>query len=98
MLMFREEDRGRVAAGEITVTYRLWKRAHVKAGKQYETGFGRVEVTAVDVMPAAMVSEDDVPPTGLASIGEIWALAGEHTKTRVDADTLLYRVEFRFLG
>jgi hypothetical protein len=98
MLMFREQDRGRVAAGEITVSYRLWSRAQVKAGKQYETGFGRVEVTAVDVMPAAMVSEIDVPRTGLASIAEIWALAGDHTKTRVDPETLLYRVEFRFVG
>ena len=44
MLMFREQDRGRVADGEITVTYRLWKSAHVKAGKRYETGFCAVDV------------------------------------------------------
>lgn len=98
MLMFREQDRGRVAAGEITVTYRLWKRAQVKAGKTYETGFGRVEVLSVDVLPAALVGDDDIEGTGLGSVQDIWDLAGDHTKTHVEPDTLLHRVEFRWLG
>jgi hypothetical protein len=96
MLMFREEDRGRVARGEITVTYRLWKRAHVRAGKSYETGFGTVDVDDVQVIPAALVPESDVPLTGCADVEAIWALAGEHTKTRVTPETLLTRVAFRF--
>lgn len=98
MLMFRREDRERVARGEITVTFRLWRSAHVKSGKTYETGFGRVEVEDVQVMPAAMVSEDDVGPTGCPDVAAILDLAGEHTKTRVAPDTLLHRVQFRFLG
>lgn len=40
MLEFRAQDRPRVANGEITVTYRLWARAGVKAGKVYETRAG----------------------------------------------------------
>jgi hypothetical protein len=98
MLMFRERDRGRVANGEITVTFRLWTRAKVKAGKTYQTGFGTVAVDDVRVMPAALMSESDVAPSGCDSIEGIWRLAGEHTKTVVTADTLLHRVEFRFLG
>jgi hypothetical protein len=39
-----------------------------------------------------------VPLTGLTGIGEVWALAGQHTQTHVGPDTLLHRVEFRFLG
>ena len=65
MLMFRAEDRERVARGEITVSFRLWKSAHVKAGKRYETGFGTVEVDDVQVLPAAMIDESDVAPVGL---------------------------------
>jgi hypothetical protein len=44
-----------------------------------------------------MVTEDDVPPSGGASIAAIWELAGEHTKTLVTPETLLHRVQFRFL-
>ena len=98
MLTFREQDRGRVASAEISVTYRLWKRAHVKAGKRYETGFGAVDITDVQVLPAALVPESDVPFTGCADVASIWALAGEHTKTTMTPGTLLTRVAFRYVG
>lgn len=98
MLMFRQPDRERVARGEITVTYRLWKSAHVKAGKTYEAGFGKVAVDDVQLLPAALVPEGDVPATGCADVAAIWALAGDHTGATVTPDTLLYRVQFRFLG
>jgi hypothetical protein len=98
MLMFRRQDRGRVAAGAITVTYRLWKSPKVKAGKLYQTGFGIARVDDVQVVPAALISRHDVAPTGCASVAAIRELAGEHTKTRVTDDTLLTRVQFTFLG
>lgn len=97
-LTFREQDRDRVARGEITVTFRLWTSAHVKAGKRYETGFGTVEVESVDVLPAALVSENDVVPSGLASVQDIRDLAGDHKKATITPDTLLHRVQFRFVG
>jgi hypothetical protein len=97
MLMFRAEDRERVARREITVSFRLWRSAHVKAGKRYETGFGTVEVEDVQVLPAAMIDESDVGPSGCADIAAIWALAGEHTGAVVTAETLVYRVQFRFV-
>lgn len=98
MLMFRREDRERVANGEITVTYRLWKSPKVKSGKFYQTGFGTARVDDVQVIPAAMILRDDVRSTGCSSIAAIRELAGEHTKTQVTDDTLLTRVEFTFLG
>jgi hypothetical protein len=98
MLMFREADRGRVANGEITVTYRLWSRSQVKAGKRYETGFGAVEVDDVQVLPAGLVPQSDVPLSGFEDIAAIWASAGEHKGERITPDTLLHRVQFRFVG
>ena len=98
MVTFRREDRERVAAGEITVTFRLWKTAKVKAGKAYRTGIGTLEVDEVQVMPAGMISKRDVPRSGCGDVRAIWELAGEHTNTIVGPDTLLYRVQFRFLG
>lgn len=97
MVSFRKEDRDRVANGEITVTFRLWTRAKVKAGKTYQTGFGEIAIDDVSVMPAALVPEDDVEPSGCGSVEAIWALAGDHTKSHVGPETLLYRVQFRFV-
>ena len=96
-LGFRRQDRDRVIRGEITVTFRLWTRAHVRAGSVYSTGFGAVEVLDVSVVPAALVSEDDLVPAGLSSLEEVWALAGEHKRQSVGPDTMLHRVEFRFI-
>ena len=97
-LSFRKEDRDRVANGEITVTYRLWQRAQVKAGNTYATGFGAAEAEDVQVIPAGLVPQDDVALSGFADIAAIWASAGEHTGAVVGPDTLLHRVQFRMLG
>lgn len=98
MVAFRKEDREQVASGAITVSFRLWQRAQAKAGNRYATGFGTIEVDDVRVVPAALVTDEDVPRTGCSSVEEVWALAGEHTRATVTAETLLYRLEFRFLG
>ncbi len=98
MVTFRREDRERVAAGEITVTFRLWTTAKVKAGKAYRTGIGTLEIDDVQVMPAGMISSRDVPRSGCRDIRAIWELAGEHANTIVGPDTVLHRVQFRFLG
>lgn len=96
--MFRREDRERVANGEITVSYRLWRTAKVKAGKSYRTPLGTIAIDDVQVIPAAMIARRDVRLAGCKSIAEIRDLAGDHTKTNVADDTLLHRVQFRFLG
>jgi hypothetical protein len=98
VVSFRREDRERVANGEITVTFRLWRSSKVKAGNVYATGFGAIEVEDVRVIPAALVTEDDVESSGCESVRAIWELAGEHTNTRVMPHTLLHRVQFRYLG
>ena len=98
MVSFRQQDRPRVMEGEITVTFRLWKTAKVKAGGTYRTNKGMIEIESIDLMPAGAISRRDIKPSGCDSIEAIWALAGEHTNTRVTADTLLYRVQFRYLG
>ena len=98
MLQFRPQDRTRVAAGEITVSYRLWRSPHVKAEKTYETGFGRVVVEDVQLLPAGMIGDEDVRLAGCRDRAEVERTAGEHTKTTIHPDTLLYRVQFRFIG
>jgi hypothetical protein len=98
MLLFTAADHGRVANGEITVTYRLWKRAHVKAGKTYATGFGDVFIEDVRVVPSAFIDAEDVRLSGCIDSDEVRRKAGEHTRTVVGPETLLHRVQFRYLG
>ena len=71
MVTFRKQDRERVVNGEITVTYRLWKTAKVRSGKQYRTGIGTLAIDDVQVMPAAMIPKRDVRPSGCPSIAAI---------------------------
>ena len=98
MLEFRASDRPRVANGEITVTYRLWARAGATPGRTYDTRAGRIEVLSIDAFPAAMIPASDIALSGLESVAAIRALAGDHKRVTVADDTILYRVEFRFLG
>jgi hypothetical protein len=98
VLLFSASDHGRVATGEITVTFRLWKRAHVKAGKTYATGFGDVFIEDVRVIPAALIDDEDVRRSAYRDADEVRRKAGEHTKSFVGPDTMLHRVQFRYVG
>ena len=97
MVTFTANDHARVAAGEITVTWRLWKYAHVKPGRTHATGFGgAVEVEAVRAVRVADVTDADAHEAGLADSASLIELARSHTGRDVSEDTLLYRVEFHY--
>ena len=91
-MMFSPELRDRVAAGDITVSIRLWQRAKVKAGGRYASHGFDIEVDSIELMPFAAVSEDDIARSGeidRESLRRRAAHAGPITD-----DTLVYRVEF----
>jgi hypothetical protein len=89
---FSAELRESVLAGDITVSFRLWRRPKVKTGGRYRVGPGMIEVDAVDLLPFAAVTPDDVAAAGerdRESLRRRAAHAGH-----IADDTLLYRVEF----
>jgi hypothetical protein len=97
MVSFTSDDHGRVAAGEITVTWRLWKYPHVKAGKTYATGFGgAIAVEDVRAVRAADITDDDALAVGFADASSLIEYARSHTGRAVTPDTLLYRVQFHY--
>ena len=99
MLMFTSEDHERVAAGEITVTWRLWKYAHVKAGKLYVSGFsfgGAIAVEDVREVRAADITDADAHEAGQPDAAALIEFARSHTGRTVTPDTMLYRVQFHF--
>ena len=89
---FSRELRDDVLSGEITVSFRLWRRPQVKVGGRHHVGSGYIEVDAVELMPFSSITPADLRRSGekdMESLRQRAAHAGPITD-----DTLLYRVEF----
>ena len=96
MVEFSKELRDDVIAGDITVSFRLWRRPKVKAGGRYPVGPGYIEVDSVELMPFSAITPADVRRAGepdRETLRQRAAHAGPITE-----DTLLYRVEFHVIG
>jgi hypothetical protein len=83
-----------VAAGKITVSFRLWQRAKVKVAGRYRVGSAQIEIEidSIELLPFGAITAEDVWRAGerdRESLRERAAHAGPITD-----DTLLYRVEF----
>ena len=91
---FSQELRDDVLAGEITVSFRLWKRPKVKVGGRYPVGPGRdlIEVDSIELIPFADVTDADVCRAGEPD-RETLRRRAAHAGP-IDDDTLVYRVEF----
>jgi hypothetical protein len=93
---FSHELREDVLSGEITVSFRLWRRAQVKPGGRYRVGNGEIMVDAVELVPFSAIDSADLQRTGetdLESLRRRAAHAGP-----IHDDTLLYRIEFHPVG
>ena len=94
-MQFSRELREDVLAGEITVSFRLWRRAQVKAGGRYRVGSGQIEVDSVELVPFSSIDAADLRRSGEAdpeSLRRRAAHAGP-----VHDGTLLYRIEFHIV-
>ena len=58
-MLFEQRFWEPIARGEVTVTFRRWKRRQVAAGRRYRTAGGIIEVDAVDVVDASDITEAD---------------------------------------
>ena len=58
---FSKELRDDVAAGDITVTIRLWRRPHAKVGGRYRVGLVDIEVDRIEQVPFASVTRGRRP-------------------------------------
>ena len=95
LMEFSRELREDVMSGEITVSFRLWRRPKVREGGQYPVGPVKIEVDSVDLVPFASITVADIRRSGerdRESLRQRAAHAGPITD-----DTLLYRVEFHLV-
>jgi hypothetical protein len=77
-----------IQAGEVTVTYRRWKRRQAVPGHRYRTLVGYLEVDAVDVVDQASIGPGDARAAGYPSVAALVA------DLRGSPDLPLYRVRF----
>ncbi len=90
--MFSPELRARVAAGDITVSIRLWSRPKVKTGGRYASHGFEIEVDSVELLPFSAVTAEDVARSGerdRETLRQRAAHAGP-----IHDETLVYRIEF----
>jgi hypothetical protein len=89
---FSRDLRDEVIAGGITVSFRLWRRPQVRAGGRYRVGPAQIEVDAVELVPFAAITADDLRRSGETD-REALRRRAAHAGPVAD-DTLLYRIEF----
>ena len=95
-MQFSPELRDEVAAGRITLSFRLWQRPQVKVGNQYATHGVRIEIDSMEMVPFSSVTRADVRRSGekdRESLRQRAAHAGP-----IHDDTLVYRIEFHVVS
>ena len=92
---FSKELRDDVIAGDITVSFRLWRRPKVKAAGRYPVGPVHIEVDSVELMPFSAITAADVRRSGEPD-RETLRRRAAHAGP-IDDGTLLYRVEFHLV-
>jgi hypothetical protein len=93
---FSKDLRDAVMSGDVTVSFRLWRRPKVRPGGRYRVGPVQIEVDSVELMPFAAITPGDIRRCGerdRESLRQRAAHAGP-----IAEGTLLYRVEFHLAG
>jgi hypothetical protein len=90
--MFSPDLREAAAAGDISVSVRLWQRPKVKAGGRYSSHGFEIEVDSVELLPFSAITAEDVARSG-ESDREALRQRAAHAGPIHD-HTLVYRVEF----
>ncbi len=91
-MQFSRELHDDIAAGDITVTFRLWRRRQVKVGGRYRVGRVSIQVDTMELVPFASISAADVQRAGepdLETLRQRAAHAGA-----IHDDTPVYRIAF----
>jgi len=95
LVEFSRELHDDVAAGDITVSFRLWKRPKVRVGGRYGAPPTRIEVDAIDMVTFADITRADVRHAGEPDKESLRSRAAHAGP--INDDTMLYRVQFHLV-
>ena len=91
-MMFSPELRAAVIAGDLTVSFRLWRRSKVRVGGRYPVGPAQIEVDSIELVPFSAITDDDVRRACEADLETLRRRAAHAGP--IDAETVLHRIEF----
>ena len=97
-MQFRARDEARIAAGELTLTFRRWRSPQARVGGRYRVGVGAVEVQEVRKIAPEELTASDARAAGHNSPAEALAEIERQRRRGADPDAPLYRVAFRYAG
>ena len=88
-MLIQARYRDAIVNGEVTLTFRRWKRPQVVAGNTYRTAAGRIVVDAIEVVDPDRITNADARRAGFATRAE---LVGE---LRGPPELPTYRIRIR---
>lgn len=90
-MLFKMDVLKRVAAGEVTLAFRRWKKPTVRAGGTLRTPMGVLAIDDVKIVDASAITVRDAAKAGSASLAELrHELAGREGE--------VYRIAFHLAG
>jgi hypothetical protein len=92
-MLLRRAELEAIRAGEIDLAFRRWERPRLRTGTLMRTAIGLVEVTAVERIAPAKISERQARRAGVGSRAELL-----ERLDRRNADCPVYRIGLRFAG
>ena len=91
-MLFRKPVLKRIAAGEITMAFRRWRRPSVRAGGRLRTPTGELAIEAVDEIAEGDIAEQDARLAGYADRSGLLRELGRRSEGS------LYCIAFRLAG
>lgn len=90
-MLFRRETLERIATGEVTLAFRVWRRPTVRTGGRLMTAIGELAIEAVTPVDREALTDADARRSGAHDLGALRReLSGREGR--------LYRIEFRRVG
>ncbi len=90
-MLFRRDVLDGIGAGEITLAFRRWRKASVRAGTRIRTAIGVIAITDVRIAEPAGITGADARKAGFASRAALLAQLAEGAGD-------IYRVALKFEG
>ena len=91
-MLFPRQTLERIAAGEVTIAFRRWRRPTVKAGGRLRTAIGELAILSVEQISESAITPADAARAGYGSVDEL------RTELASRPEGELYRVTFTRAG
>jgi hypothetical protein len=98
MLLFKKKFLPAIRSGQKTQTVRLWKYRRMRAGQRsYIPGAGHIQVTAVDEVELAQLTDADARPDGFETADQLRAEIAQLYPDQIAAGYRAYRIRFQLM-